>query len=375
MTRLKNLWTIVIICIILGVSIHVTGNRNEHLLLSEPDLAWKVRAYGNVKEVAISPDGNFVVARVYVGISSYKLQCYDSEGRLMWKQKFDPFSFLHGFTLDSKYILVQKMDLSLGHTLLTYDLSGKIVRSVPMIISGGRFLYGCTVAGTNYEAGDFAISDNGCFVVTDRGKSKFHDRGICFFDAQGSLLWRKTLEYPLEFGNVWISHDSELVLARTLFGEDSLLYLFDTTGNVCAIVDETSVSNKLGRFGGLTEYSVAFSPDNSIIAFVCKWSGKIILFNTQLEQLSKINLEYKNFYDTLYMDFCTYETLVTAQTYMVKSDNIHVVIIVGLDGVIQRAFPISKDDFLSIAIDTTPDGKYIVMGSESTYIYKFGGTQ
>ena len=337
--------------------------------MNGPTLLRKIRTYGEVKAVSISPDGEYVVAHVYTGYAKKELQFYRNS-TLLWKRDLDLWQHLMGFSADGQCILVQESGL-IGYksyvNLILFDMSGEIVENLS-IVSPGEELAGGKITGTPLYWGlDISYADNGYIALTDKGESEYHDKGVCVLDADGKMIWRYTLDYPKEYDDVWISHSSKYVLARTSSGN---YHLFDTAGHL--LFDSTQ-EELIGTMKSYYPTCISFSLNDTLIAFFDY--DKFILCNDQFDRISAVKLdEYGGGLDTAGDFFSENDDIVIRLGYYKDLQNYDsTIILMQPNGVIRwvERFNIGTTYYRMSAVDMTPDGKYLVIGSKDTYIYLF----
>ncbi len=199
---------------------------------------WDYQARNEVRDVAITKNGDLVVA----GVSDGALILLDREGKALWTKDAGAPVLRVKMSQDGQYIAVTTADSKVhlydkaGNPLWKMGLkqpipglsmnstgSSVVIGSENMntyvIDRSGKVLWGAKMGAA---VGDVAISANGNYVVAGSD-----DHSIYLLDIGGRLVWSYRTEGPVHC--VAISDNGDYLIASSM---DKRLYFFDRSGSL-----------------------------------------------------------------------------------------------------------------------------------------------
>jgi outer membrane protein assembly factor BamB len=173
--------------IVVGSEGHYDMNRHGYVYFFDKNgnLLWKHTTGHCVYSVAISSDGNYVVARGWGNVCFF-----DKSGNLLWKYKTGWVESV-AISSDGKYVIVGSWEdtdndrfLDLGYVCF-FDKNGNLL---------WKYKTG------NYFVSSVAITPDGNYIVAggwkDIDRDAYPDKGnVYLFDKNGNLLWKYKTMY------------------------------------------------------------------------------------------------------------------------------------------------------------------------------------
>jgi len=210
----------------------------ERPLLPDAVKVWEYQARNEIRDVAITKNGDLVV----VGVSDGALVLLDWDGKVLWtkdtgapilrvKLSYDG-EFTAVTTADSKVHLYDRAGNPLWKMGLKQPIPGLSMNSTGssvvigsenmntyVIDRSGKVLWGAKMGA---PVGDVAISANGNYVVAGSD-----DHSVYLLDIGGRLVWSYRTEGPIQA--VAISDNGDYLIASSM---DKRLYFFDRSGSL-----------------------------------------------------------------------------------------------------------------------------------------------
>ena len=181
---------------------------NVYLFNREGELLWKYETDSDVNSVAISADGEYIVA------GSDNVYLFNREGELLWKYKVQGTVGTMSVTPDGEYIVAGSDNIYFfsreRELLWKYKVDNQSLIGLPVRLRGNNVR-------------SVAITPDGEYIVAGIDNTYL-------FDKRGKLLQKCKIGKWTE--SVAISPDGEYIVAGSKGREESYIYLFNKKGKL-----------------------------------------------------------------------------------------------------------------------------------------------
>ena len=236
-------WAAILILLLTATNF---GVNNVQAQETDYDLLWMYEADSEVKDVAMSGDGNYIVA----GMEDNKVNYFSRDGNLLWSYRTsdsvygvsvaDDGTYIASGTSDNRVYFFNKA----GNLLWDYDTGGRITKGVS-VSPDGNFIAAGSGDNNVYifnSAGDLigsygsyglvydvSVSEQGHYIVsgswgTNLGWVQFSSNKMYVLSKNGTLLW----DYKVATTGICVDITSTgSHIAAGSFKPDNKVYLFN----------------------------------------------------------------------------------------------------------------------------------------------------
>ncbi|CUR51369.1 WD40 repeat containing protein [Nitrosotalea devaniterrae] len=263
---------------------------------------WDYVSDGQIRSVAISSDGKYIVAGSESDQNAGTVYFLDNQGNLLWHHTTDRKISQVFISSDNSFVLASGYQIAPGPAgiyengaIYFFDNTGKVLWSY-MTKNFGQILLASlspdgshvvTASGTelsyldnsgkmlwNYtsssDINSISFSDDSSNILTTAGHQ------IKYFDKEGKLLWTFDTDYGYVYAK--LSPDGKYVVAGDAQnGYDGKIYFIDNTGH---LIKESQVGSPIG--------SISISADSSHVAIGTNWATMLFTSTGDLIWTDKI---------------------------------------------------------------------------------------